>query len=56
MGRRRKYPQVVLLRVFNEGEKLTEEQKAWLLSKGDSNDKSIRREKKGLCDYSERNS
>ena len=41
MGRRRKYPQIVLLRVFNEGEKLTEEQKAWLLKKpkkGGAND------------------
>jgi hypothetical protein len=32
MGRKRKYPQVVFLRVFNEGEKLTEEQKEWLLN------------------------
>lgn len=40
MGRKRKYPQVVFLRVFNEGEKLTEEQKEWLLSrKGDKRDK-----------------
>lgn len=37
MGRRRKYPQIVLLRVFNEGEKLTEEQIKWLL-KGRKND------------------
>ena len=33
MGRKRKNPQIVLLRVFNEGEKLTAEQKAWLLGK-----------------------
>lgn len=33
MGRKRKSPQIVLLRVINEGEKLTEEQKAWLLKK-----------------------
>lgn len=42
MGRKRKCPQIVLLRVFNEGEKLTEEQKAWLLrkpKKGGANDR-----------------
>ena len=33
MGRKRKNPQVVFLRVFTEDEKLTEEQKVWLLSK-----------------------
>ena len=33
MGRKRRSPQIVLLRVINEGEKLTEEQKAWLLKK-----------------------
>lgn len=32
MGRKRKEPPVAYLRVFNEGEKLTEEQKQWLLS------------------------
>ena len=41
MGRKRKFNGVVYLRMFNEGEKLTEEQKAWLLKKpkkGESND------------------
>lgn len=37
MGRKRKSPQIVLLRVINEGEKLTEEQIKWLL-KGRKND------------------
>ena len=54
MGRKRKCPQVVFLRVFNEGEKLTEEQINWLTRKGNQDVKSIRREKKSLCDYAER--
>lgn len=32
MGRKRNEPPIRYLRVFNEGEKLTEEQKQWLLS------------------------
>lgn len=32
MGRKRKEPPIAYLRVFNEGEKLTEDQKKWLLS------------------------
>ena len=51
MGRKRKFPAVAFLRTFNEGEKLTEEQKEWLLRKGTSNDKSLRREKKMLCNH-----
>jgi len=51
MGRKRNEPPIRYLRVFNEGEKLTEEQKEWLLRKGASNDKSIRREKKVLCNH-----
>ena len=31
MGRKRSFPAVAFLRTFNEGEKLTEEQKEWLL-------------------------
>lgn len=31
MGRKRKYPQVVFLRAFNEGEQLSREQIDWLL-------------------------
>ena len=54
MGRKRKSPQIVLLRVINEGEKLTEEQKAWLLNnrKGKQDVTSIRRKKTSLCNYS----
>lgn len=37
MGRKRKFNGVVYLRMFNEGEKLTEEQIKWLL-KGRKND------------------
>lgn len=33
MGRRNRFPKVVFLPIINEGEKLTEEQKAWLLGK-----------------------
>ena len=55
MGRKRKSPQVVFLRVFNEGEKLTEEQIDWLTRKGNQDVKSIRRKKTSLCDFSERN-
>ena len=33
MGRKRKQPAVVFLRVFNSDTKLTEEEKAWLLGK-----------------------
>ena len=53
MGRKRKDEPVTYLRVFNEG-KLTKEQINWLLSnrkKGANNDKSIRREKKVLCNH-----
>lgn len=32
MGRKRSFPAVAFLRTFNEGEKLTEEQKEWLLN------------------------
>lgn len=32
MGRKRKEPKTVFLRVFTEGQKLTEEEKKWLLS------------------------
>lgn len=31
MGRKRKEPKTVVLRVFDEGKKLTEEEKQWLL-------------------------
>lgn len=31
MGRKRKEPKIVFLRVFDEGKKLTEEEKQWLL-------------------------
>lgn len=57
MGRKRKFNGVVYLRMFNEGEKLTEEQISWLTNrKENQDDTSIRREKKVLCDYSKRNS
>ena len=53
MGRKRNEPPIRYLRVFNEG-KLTREQIDWLLSnrkKGAGNVKSIRREKKVLCNH-----
>ena len=57
MGRKRKSPQIVLLRVFDSDTKLTEEQISWLTNrKENQDDTSIRREKKVLCDYSKRNS
>lgn len=37
MGRKRDYPPIVFLPVFTEGEKLTKEQKEWLLKKGKRN-------------------
>ena len=40
MGRKRKYPQVVMLRVFDSDTKLTEEQKTWLLNKNTNYRKS----------------
>lgn len=33
MGRKRKYPQVAYLRVFDEGKKLSKEEIDWLLGK-----------------------
>jgi len=50
MGRKRKFSGVVYLRMFNEGEKLTEEQKEWLLRKGENNVKGIRVKEKMLSD------
>ena len=41
MGRKRKEPPVAYLRVFNEGEKLTEDQKKWLLSNRKKERKSV---------------
>ena len=42
MGRKRKSPQIVLLRVFDSDTKLTEEQKTWLL-----NNRKVNNSKKG---------
>ena len=46
MGRKRKQPAVVFLRVFNSDTKLTEEEKAWLLGKKNK-DKKVRKEVNG---------
>lgn len=48
MGRKRNEPPIRYLRVFNEGEKLTEEQKRWLLSNRKTDSKQSKKERKSV--------